>query len=108
MLLVAFLLNSNHMNRGKHKPFFHPKNICADHVVVVNCRELKFSGDKLKDKKYQWHTGYPGGLVVCHLSFCIYLCVEYYVQSYLCILYRKEVPNITLLTLKSEDLERIS
>jgi ribosomal protein L13 len=29
----------------------------------VNCRELQFSGDKFKDKKYHWHTGYPGGLV---------------------------------------------
>jgi large subunit ribosomal protein L13 len=31
-------------------------------VVIINARDVKFSGKKLTDKFYKWHTGYPGGL----------------------------------------------
>ena len=48
--------------RGKHKPSFTPHVDCGDHVVVVNADKVKFTGNKLKDKKYYKHTGYPGGL----------------------------------------------
>lgn len=30
--------------------------------VVINAAEVKLTGKKLTDKKYTWHTGYPGGL----------------------------------------------
>lgn len=51
-----------HILRGKHKPTFTKNFDCGDYVVVVNAREVKFTGKKLVDKKYTWHTGFPGGL----------------------------------------------
>eukprot|EP01036_Dinobryon_divergens_P031823 gene31823-41300_t len=51
-----------HILRGKHKPTFSPNYDCGDYVVVINAAEVKLTGKKLTDKKYTWHTGYPGGL----------------------------------------------
>lgn len=48
--------------RGKHKPTFTPHLDCGDHVVVINADKIKFTGKKLADKKYYWHTGHPGGI----------------------------------------------
>lgn len=48
--------------RGKHKPSFSPNYDCGDYVVVINAKEVKFTGTKVTDKQYTWHTGYPGGL----------------------------------------------
>ena len=48
--------------RGKHRPDYTPHVDCGDHVVVVNADKVKFTGKKLTDKKYYWHTGYPGGI----------------------------------------------
>jgi len=52
---VAFLL------RGKHKPDFTPHVDCGDNVIVVNADKIRLSGNKLSDKQYFRHTGYPGG-----------------------------------------------
>lgn len=48
--------------RGKHKPIYTPHIDCGDHVVVVNAERIALTGNKLKDKTYHWHTGYPGGI----------------------------------------------
>jgi len=48
--------------RGKHKPSFTPHMDCGDNVIVVNAGRVKLTGRKLSDKKYYWHTGYPGGI----------------------------------------------
>jgi large subunit ribosomal protein L13 len=48
--------------RGKHKPNFTPWYDCGDYVVVINAKDVHFSGDKFRQKKFTWHTGYPGGL----------------------------------------------
>lgn len=48
--------------RGQHKPFFSPNTDCGDFVVVVNARHIAFTGRKMKDKLYYWHTMHPGGL----------------------------------------------
>jgi len=48
--------------RGKHKPTFTPHVDGGDFVVVVNAEKVKLTGNKLTDKKYYWHTGYPGGI----------------------------------------------
>ncbi|MEW4468753.1 50S ribosomal protein L13 [Parasphingorhabdus sp. JC815] len=48
--------------RGKHKPSFTPHVDCGDHVIVINADKVKFTGNKLKQKIYYKHTGYPGGL----------------------------------------------
>lgn len=48
--------------RGKHKPAFTPHMDCGDNIIVVNAEKVKLTGNKLKDKKFYWHTGYPGGI----------------------------------------------
>lgn len=48
--------------RGKHKPNFTPHVDCGDHVVVINADKVRFTGNKLQDKRYYKHTGYPGGI----------------------------------------------
>ena len=48
--------------RGKTKPSYTPHVDCGDYVVVVNADKVKFTGKKLQDKTYYWHTGYPGGI----------------------------------------------
>lgn len=48
--------------RGKNKPEYTPHVDCGDNVIVVNAEKVKLTGNKLKDKKFFWHTGYPGGI----------------------------------------------
>ena len=48
--------------RGKHRPDYTPHVDCGDCVIVVNAEKVKFTGAKLTDKTYYWHTGYPGGI----------------------------------------------
>jgi large subunit ribosomal protein L13 len=48
--------------RGKHKPIFTPHVDTGDHVVVINARGVRLTGDKLSSKVYYHHSGYPGGL----------------------------------------------
>ena len=52
---------ANHL-RGKHKPSFTPHVDCGDHVVVINADKVRFTGNKLQDKRYYKHTGHPGGV----------------------------------------------
>jgi large subunit ribosomal protein L13 len=48
--------------RGKHRPDYTPHVDCGDHVVVINADKVKFTGKKLENKTYYWHTGHPGGI----------------------------------------------
>jgi large subunit ribosomal protein L13 len=48
--------------RGKHKPTYTPHMDCGDHVVVINADKVALTGRKRTDKKFYWHTGYPGGI----------------------------------------------
>lgn len=48
--------------RGKHKPYYTPHMDCGDHVVVINAEKVRLTGNKLKQKTYYRHTGYPGGI----------------------------------------------
>jgi large subunit ribosomal protein L13 len=48
--------------RGKHKRNFLPQADSGDFVVAINVDKLKFSGRKLKQKKYYRHSGFLGGL----------------------------------------------
>ena len=52
---VAFVL------RGKHKTSFTPHVDCGDNVIVINAELVKLTGNKMTDKQYIRHTGYPGG-----------------------------------------------
>ena len=47
---------------GKDKPTFTPYLDCGDHVVVINAERVKLTGNKLDQKVYRHHSGYPGGL----------------------------------------------
>ncbi|HLF87905.1 MAG TPA: 50S ribosomal protein L13 [Anaerolineales bacterium] len=47
---------------GKHKSTFTPGVETGDFVVVVNAKRIRVTGNKLEDKIYYRHTGYPGGL----------------------------------------------
>jgi large subunit ribosomal protein L13 len=53
---VAILL------RGKNVPTYRPNVDAGANVEVINASKIKFSGKKLEQKEYIWHTNYPGGL----------------------------------------------
>ncbi len=48
--------------RGKHRPTFTPHVDTGDFVIVINADKVVLTGDKLNQKEYIRHTGYPGGL----------------------------------------------
>ena len=48
--------------RGKHKPIFTPHMDCGDFVIVINADKIVVTGNRLDEKKYYRHSGYPGGL----------------------------------------------
>jgi large subunit ribosomal protein L13 len=48
--------------RGKHKPEYTPHVDTGDFVIVVNAEKIRVTGDKLAQKRYYRHSGYPGGL----------------------------------------------
>ncbi|HTB92425.1 MAG TPA: 50S ribosomal protein L13 [Candidatus Sulfotelmatobacter sp.] len=47
---------------GKDKPSFTPYLDSGDHVVVINADQIKMTGNKIEQKMYYSHSGYPGGL----------------------------------------------
>lgn len=47
---------------GKDKPNFTPYLDCGDHVVIINANQIRLTGNKLEQKIYRHHSGYPGGL----------------------------------------------
>lgn len=47
---------------GKNKPTYSPHVVTGDVVVVINCAKIKVTGNKLEDKRYYRHSGYPGGI----------------------------------------------
>ena len=48
--------------RGKNKPLYTPHMDCGDYVIVVNAEKVHVTGQKMSQKKYYHHSGYPGGL----------------------------------------------
>lgn len=52
---VAFIL------RGKNKTNFTPHADTGDNVIIINAEKVKLTGNKLTEKEYVRHTGYPGG-----------------------------------------------
>lgn len=47
---------------GKHKPTFTPGVDTGDFVIVINAERVRVTGNKLDDKVYYRHSGYPGGI----------------------------------------------
>jgi large subunit ribosomal protein L13 len=48
--------------RGKHKPLYTPHVDCGDYVIIINAEKVHVTGQKMSQKKYYRHSGYPGGL----------------------------------------------
>jgi large subunit ribosomal protein L13 len=48
--------------RGKHKAVYTPHVDTGDYIIVINAEKVHVSGRKATDKKYFWHTGFPGGI----------------------------------------------
>ncbi|WP_305043058.1 50S ribosomal protein L13 [Geoalkalibacter sp.] len=48
--------------RGKHKAIYAPSVDAGDFVIIVNADKIRLTGNKMADKMYYRHTGYPGGL----------------------------------------------
>ena len=48
--------------RGKHKPIFTPHIDTGDFVIIINAEKAVLTGNKLMQKKYYRHSGYPGGI----------------------------------------------
>jgi large subunit ribosomal protein L13 len=50
--------------RGKNRPYYTPHQEVGDSVVVINTDKMRVTGQKLDDKLYYRHSGYPGGIKV--------------------------------------------
>ena len=51
-----------HRLRGKHKPIYTPHVDTGDYIVIVNVDKLRVTGNKLDNKIYYRHSGFPGGI----------------------------------------------
>ena len=51
-----------HILRGKHKPTFTPHVDTGDYIIIINADKVVLTGNKLDEKIYYHHSGYPGGL----------------------------------------------
>ena len=47
--------------RGKRKACFTPHSDCGDNVIIINAEKVILTGNKMTEKYYVHHTGYPGG-----------------------------------------------
>ncbi len=56
-----------HRLRGKHKPEYTPHCDTGDYIVVINAEKIAVTGNKMEDKLYHHHTGFPGGLKTVNL-----------------------------------------
>ncbi len=48
--------------RGKHKPIYSPSVDCGDYVIVLNAGKITVTGQRMEQKTYYRHSGYPGGI----------------------------------------------
>lgn len=47
---------------GKKKTYYVPHLDCGDNVIIINAANIKVTGNKLEQKIYYHHSGYPGGI----------------------------------------------
>ena len=47
---------------GKSKVTYTPHIDNGDYVVVINAKDVVVTGEKMTQKKYYRHSGYPGGI----------------------------------------------
>ncbi len=48
--------------RGKHKAEYTPHVDTGDYIIVINAEKVAVTGNKMSDKVYYHHTGFPGGI----------------------------------------------
>ncbi|KIH76609.1 LSU ribosomal protein L13P [Geoalkalibacter ferrihydriticus] len=48
--------------RGKHKAIYAPSVDTGDFVIILNADKIRLTGNKMADKMYYRHSGYPGGI----------------------------------------------
>ena len=48
--------------RGKHKPTYTPNIDTGDHVIILNCKDVILTGNKINQKIYRHHSGYIWGM----------------------------------------------
>ena len=53
---------------GKHKPRYAAHLDSGDNIIVINASQIAVTGNKLEDKKYYRHSGYPGGITETSLA----------------------------------------
>jgi len=61
-VLGRFATQVAHVLRGKHKPTYTPSINGGDFVIVINAEKIAVTGNRMEDKLYRRHSGYPGGL----------------------------------------------
>jgi len=47
---------------GKNKPIYTPNLDTGDYVIVINAEKIVVTGDRMFQKRYYRHSGYPGGM----------------------------------------------
>ncbi len=53
---------------GKSKTTYTPHVDNGDYVVVINAKNVQVTGNKMVDKMYYSHSGFPGGLTELKLE----------------------------------------
>jgi large subunit ribosomal protein L13 len=67
-ILGRLAVEAANLLRGKNKPDFVPYLNKGDQVVIINTDKFKTTGQKLKQKIYYSHSGYPGGIKTVELE----------------------------------------
>jgi large subunit ribosomal protein L13 len=67
--------------RGKHKPIFTPHVDTGDFVIIVNAEKVKLTGNKLQDKVYYSHSGYPGGIKMVNCATLLQKKPEFVIEN---------------------------
>ncbi len=66
---------------GKSKVTYTPHIDNGDYVVVINAKQITVTGDKMVQKKYYRHSGFPGGLKELKLEEMIEKCPERAIEA---------------------------
>ena len=62
MVLSRLASNVANVLRGKNKPIYTPNVDCGDHVIIVNCANVRLTGKSWRRSVHIHHSGYIGGL----------------------------------------------
>ena len=61
-ILGKVAVKAAELARGKHKALYTPHQEIGDYVIIINAKDAVVSGNKVQQKTYYRHSGYPGGL----------------------------------------------